>query len=250
MVEDPDMSTSTHEAPPQAETQVPATTQAPESRPAPAPAPVHRRKKWTNEEFGRLVVEGFLREGSSTYLWDGDIIEPIPENSDHLNALENLRETLGSRLPRKDWSINQDHPIVLGEGFLPEPDLAVLKGPRASYRKRIPSPADVALLAEVSDSSYRDDGGDYLKKYAAVGIPQYWIVHIAARRIEVYTDPFTADDGTSGYRERRDFSLSDRVPLILDGGEGPVEFESIPVLDVLCDSIEPAAEEDAEGGQA
>jgi hypothetical protein len=225
VVEDQDMSTSTETVP----------VLAPAREAMPATEPSHRRKRWTNSEFMRLMEAGFLREGSSTFLWDGEIIEPMTKNRPHSNAIGNLHETLLRRLVAQDWTVGREEPLDLAEGFLPEPDLFFLTGPRATYRKRHPGPADVALLIEVADTSYRDDAGPYLRKYAAMGVALCWVVHLAARRVEVYTEP-SAD----GYRDRRDFGLNDRVPLVLRGAEGPVEFEPVAVLDVLRDSVEPA----------
>ena len=44
------------------------------------------------------------------------------------------------------------------------------------------------------------------------GIPIYWIVNLAKRQIEVYTDP-----GPEGYRRRVDFLAGQSVPLVIDG---------------------------------
>ena len=112
----------------------------------------------------------------------------------------------------------------------PEPDAAVVRGNIDDYKRRHPGPGDVALVVEVSDTTYGDDSGEFLRQYAAAGIPLYWIVNIARRRIEVYSSP----SGSSSYAVRHDFGLGDAVPLQLDR----FGFEAIAVIEILGDSIE------------
>jgi len=198
------------------------------------PASGRVRRRWTIEEFDPLVAGGLIREGGRTYLWDGEIIEPIPENQPHINAADNLHRILLGRLPAADWTVNLGHPVELSPNSLPQPDMAVLRGPRSAYRRRRPAPADVVLLVEVSDSTYPDDAGPCLRAYAAAGIAPYWIVNVRARRVEVYHGP-----SGEGYGGRRDFGLGEAVPLEIAAGPA---FDPIAVDDVLRDSLDDAAE--------
>lgn len=203
---------------------------------AETPAPVGPAKRWSTAEFDRLLAEGFLREGSRAYLWDGAIIEPMAENPPHINAVANLYRILMSRLADDSWTINQVNPIALADGFKPQPDLAVLQGPRDRYEARIPNPADVALLVEVSDSTNAKDAGEFLRKYAEAGIILYWIVNIPGRRVEVYSDPL----GASGYQVRQTYSLDDQVPLTLIADGMPTTIARVSVREVLRHSLSPA----------
>lgn len=195
--------------------------------------PATRAKvRLTNEAFDRLVAEGVLREGSRTYLWDGEIIEPIPEEMPHANAIHHLWRLLDRRLPEDDWMLTQGRPIVLAEGFQPQPDLSVHRGPRSNYRRHKPTPVDVALLVEVSDTTYPNDAGPVLHKFAQEGIPQYWIVNIRARSVEVYKEP---DRARGTYLSRATYGMGETVPLVL--GEA-AEFAGVPVEEILRDSLE------------
>ncbi len=69
----------------------------------------------------------------------------------------------------------------------PLPDVAWLA--RKDYSKIHPSPEDVFLLIEVSDSSLRKDQGPKLELYAEANIRDYWIVNIQSRSVVVYRDP-------------------------------------------------------------
>jgi Uma2 family endonuclease len=210
-------------------------TMAPPAAPsATPPAAQWRRKRWTIAEFDRLVTTGFLREGDRTFLWDGEIIEPMPENPPHVNAVANLVESVRARFLAAEWTVYQGAPVVLREGYKPQPDVSVLRGPRSTYRGRTPTAADAALLIEVADRTYPENAGPFLRAYAEAGVPRYWIVNISDRRVEVYTDPGRLADGSTGYRSRRDYGLDQSVPLEEVPGE-------VAVADVLRDSIEPAA---------
>jgi Uma2 family endonuclease len=179
------------------------------------------------------MEEGKLRNGSRTFLWDGEIIEPMPENLPHINAHENLRILLDARLPRAEWTVNSGKPLALADGYEPQPDITVLRGPRSNYRRQKPTPPDVALLVEVADSIYYDNIGRYRRRYALERVSPCWIVNLHARRIEVYTNPIPEQEA---YGSRQDFALGERVPLVLvrDGVE--TVFDAIDVDDVLRDS--------------
>ena len=202
-----------------------------------SPGSVGPKKRWTIAEFDRLVIDGYLREGSRTYLWDSEIIEPMPENPPHVNATMNLLGLLTARLPVADWTINLDKPLVLREGYKPQPDLTVLNGPRSKYRSTTPTATDVALLVEVSDTTYADDSGDFLRQYAAAGIPQYWVVNITGRRVEVYAFASLKDDGSSIYTVRQDYGLEESVPLNITLRGESLRFEEVRVIEIPRDSI-------------
>jgi hypothetical protein len=209
--------------------------------PAPPETPVHplTRRRWSGEEFDRMMYLGIIREGGREYLWDGDVIDPAVEEFPHYNAFDSLRDLLADRFPSTDWTINRKWGIDLGEGYRPQPDLTVVQGPRSNYRTRgsRPRPGVVALLIEISDGTYDHDGGEFLRKYAEVGIQQYWIVNIEDRRIEVYTDP---DSERRNYRKRIDYGLEAAVPLRVTIGDVASVFRAISVKDVLKHSLDPA----------
>jgi Uma2 family endonuclease len=209
----------------------------------PAPAPPgaglsQPRKWWSTAEFDELVRKGFLREGSHAFLWGGEIITPMPENQPHVNATMVLFGLLSARLPAAEWTVNLDKPIEIRDGYKPQPDLLVLTGPRSRYRVATPRAADAALVVEVSDTSYHDDAGEFLREYEAARIPVYWIVNIPARRVEVYR--LQGPDRVA-YAPPELFSLDARVPLSLDRDGAVTEFDPIPVAEVLADSLEGGA---------
>jgi Uma2 family endonuclease len=107
----------------------------------------------------------------------------------------------------------------------PEPDISIVRGANTDYRKRIPGPADVAMLVEVSESTLGLEQGLKLAAYARDGIPVYWIVNLVDRQVEVYTRPTKA----GRYRSRKDYKPGQQVPVVIAGQA----FPPIAVDDIL-----------------
>jgi Uma2 family endonuclease len=212
---------------------------APASVPVSVPESVGPKKRWTTAEFDRLVADGYLRDGPDTYLWDFEIIEPMSEYPPHVHALANLYRLLILRLPEDAWTVSQNAPLELRDGYKPQPDLSVVRGPRGRYDGRTFVPADVALLVEVSNTSYPKDSVPFLREYASAGVPQYWIVNIPERRVEVYRLPSRPGVGLPGYLSRDDYGLGSSLPLSLDGDGGAETFGAVPVAAVLRNSLGP-----------
>ena len=69
----------------------------------------------------------------------------------------------------------------------PEPDLAVVPGVIDDYRDQHPSTA--ALVVEVADTNLEFDRTRKATVYATAGIPDYWILNLVDRRLEIYRQP-------------------------------------------------------------
>lgn len=68
----------------------------------------------------------------------------------------------------------------------PQPDIVLLRYRADFYKPAMPGPDDVVLMVEVADSSVRCDRNVKKALYAEAGIAEYWLVNLAADRIEVY----------------------------------------------------------------
>jgi Uma2 family endonuclease len=82
-------------------------------------------------------------------------------------------------------------PLALGTDSEPEPDVAVISGSRRDYAEH---PQAALLVIEVADSSLRFDRQVKGPLYARAGIPEYWIVNLVDRTLEVYRQPEQRDD--------------------------------------------------------
>ena len=113
-------------------------------------------------------------------------------------------------------------PIVLNDWSEPEPDVAICRFDPNDYRHEHPKASDVLLVVEVAETTLAYDRGRKVAAYARSGIPEYWIVNLVDRRIEVFSDP---DPAPQCYRHER-FVISGDT-LLLPGGV------SLAVSDVL-----------------
>jgi hypothetical protein len=107
--------------------------------------------------------------------------------------------------------------LALG-AWRPLADGIVLRGPRSTYTTRPARGGDVALLVEVSDTSYAKDSGPKLRRYATHRIPVYRIVDLNRRIVEVHTRPFGKGKQV-GYARCDVYREGDCIPVELDGQE-------------------------------
>jgi Uma2 family endonuclease len=157
------------------------------------------------DRYRKMVETGVLTEYDRIELIDGDMINMAPIGPNHAAVTAQLNRLFV--LSAGDLAIvSPGGPIKLGEYSEPQPDLMLLK-PRADfYATRIPTPPDVLLLVEVSDSSLAFDQSTKRALYARHGIAEYWVVDIPRQRIHVYCQP-TAD----GYGEALERARTDTV---------------------------------------
>jgi Uma2 family endonuclease len=146
------------------------------------------RHSFTVAEYERMVEAGILSETDRVELIAGEVIEMSPIGKRHAACVGWLNRTLTLSLQNVAliWVQN---PIQLDERSEPQADVMVLK-PRADfYRQSKPTPADVLLVIEVSDTTLEYDRQMKVPLYARAGIPEVWVVNLADERIEAYADP-------------------------------------------------------------
>jgi Uma2 family endonuclease len=111
-----------------------------------------------------------------------------PMNPPHANTSNELIEWSFEVAPRQLVRVSAQASVrIPWLDSEPLPDLAWLV--RKDYSRVHPSPDDVLLLIEVSDSSLRKDRGPKLELYAEANIREYWIVNVQGRCVDVYRDP-------------------------------------------------------------
>jgi Uma2 family endonuclease len=180
-------------------------------------------RRITVDEYDRMTKAGILEDPGKVELINGFLVEKMAKNSRHSYSALSAHEILAGRLPA-GWSSRPEQPVRIPDFDEPEPDVSVVRGSRADYRDRIPGPADIAMLVEVSDSSLAFDRGEKLLVYARAGIPVYWIVNLVDGQVEVYSDPWPG-----GYRSHQVLAPGHVLSVVIDG----VEVGEIPVSDIL-----------------
>ncbi|MEM9772115.1 MAG: Uma2 family endonuclease [Cyanobacteria bacterium P01_D01_bin.73] len=151
--------------------------------------------KWSLDDYHRMVDAGLLAE-RRVELIDGDIVEMVPEGPEHAGRGETLAMILRRKLGDRAW-IREARPIELANSE-PEPDIAVVNPAKVPYLSHHPRVEDIFLVIEISKSTLQTDLTRKRDLYARSGIPEYWVVDLQNRRLEVFRSP---NDGT--YQEQR-----------------------------------------------
>lgn len=152
------------------------------------------RHRFTVEEFLRMAEVGLLTDDDRMELIQGEIVEMSPINVAHASTVSRLISVL-SRMFGNHVILSVQNPLQLNDQTLPQPDVTLLRPRDDFYSREHPKPEDVLLLIEVSDTTVSYDHRVKSVLYGAAGIPEYWIVNLPARQIEVFRDPLN-----SGYR--------------------------------------------------
>ena len=142
---------------------------------------VHR---WTREEYFRLADSGCFA-GQRVELIEGKIIDMPAQKNAHVIGVEKVHEVLKKTFGRKFW-VRAQATLDLGPHSVPDPDVAVVPGPRRTDEDY---PTQAVLVVEVSDTSLWYDRNRKAATYAAAGIIDYWIVNLVDRQVEVHRNP-------------------------------------------------------------
>jgi Uma2 family endonuclease len=118
---------------------------------------------------------------------DGLIVDMNPIYAPHASSVEKTRKQLEQLIPR-GWVVRVQQPVTLRRSE-PQPDVTVARGSDEDFEERHPGPKEIALLVEVADTTLRTDRTTKARIYAAAGVPEYWIVNLVDRQVEVYRDP-------------------------------------------------------------
>lgn len=145
-------------------------------------------RRFTVEEYHRMAEAGILGEDDRIELIDGEIIEMSPIGPAHQSTVDALTDGLVPRLRGRAIVRVQGSFLLTADGE-PEPDILVLR-PRADrYAFALPGPGDVLLIMEVAHSSLAYDRDVKALRYAAAGIPEYWLWDLIHRLLLVHRDP-------------------------------------------------------------
>lgn len=142
--------------------------------------------KWTRRRYDLCVEEGVFTSQDRIELLDGEILEMSPQHTPHSVAItlaqESLRSVFGG-----GHVVRVQLPFALDDQSEPEPDVAIVKGEPRDFLAAHPSEA--LLIVEIADSSLEYDRGRKLAAYARNGVPEFWIVNLLDRQIEVRRGP-------------------------------------------------------------
>ena len=144
----------------------------------------------TVAQYDAMVRRGDFepREDHHVELIYGEISAMSPINPPHDDSVDKVAEWSFDNTSRETVRVRVQGSVGIPDlDSAPQPDVVWLK--RRDYATRRPSPADVLLVIEVSDSSLPKDRGLKARLYAEAGIADYWVVNLPGRCVEVHRDP-------------------------------------------------------------
>jgi Uma2 family endonuclease len=152
------------------------------------PAPF--RIVWTRQDCERFENEGLLIPGKYELI-EGEIIRKMPQNRPHSAGVSRLFawciSVFSMDFVQTQAAINvapEDNPTSF-----PEPDVFVLTRSIEYFLVNYPTPADLALVAEVSDSTLAFDLSTKAGLNARAMIREYWVLDVVGRALTVHREP-------------------------------------------------------------
>ena len=173
-----------------------------------SPRKVPKMRRLSVEIYDSMIKNGILNENDNVELLNGAIIEKMPKGTKHSSATNYITKFFYRNLVEEAVIRIQD-PIVLDDFSEPEPDVVLCKLPIEKYSSHHPSPEDILLIIEVSDTTIYFDRHEKGLAYSRAGIKQYLIVNVENNTIEDYRKP--TDDG---YQSKETYEIGEKFSLI------------------------------------
>jgi Uma2 family endonuclease len=184
-----------------------------------------KTKRWRRVEYERLVELGaFL--GERLELLDGLLVVQEPQGAPHAAIVAQIGQVLATEFGA-GWHPRLQAPLALDDDSEPEPDVVVVPGTPRDYVTAHPPTA--VLVVEVADSSLRLDRKLKAGMYARARLPEYWIVNLVERALEVHRDPQPDTEAAYGWAYRTVDILRPPLTVTPLGAPGA----RIPVADLL-----------------
>jgi Uma2 family endonuclease len=173
--------------------------------------PVVRTRRWSRVEYERLIEEGVFQAGERLELLAGQLVVREPQGTPHATGIRLLTRVLREVFGQDRWIVDMQLPVALDEESEPEPDVTVTAGDPRDF---LPShPARPALVVEVAEASLALDRDEKGSLYARARVPEYWILNLRDRVLEVYREPHPDPSAPHGwaYRSRQSLAAGEHV---------------------------------------
>jgi Uma2 family endonuclease len=146
------------------------------------------KHRLTVDEYYRMAEVGLLAPDARVELIDGEIVDMPPMGSPH-GGSGNLLNQRFMKAVGDAAIVSLGTTLILGKYSAPQPDLMLLH-PRADfYRRSNPTPSEVLLVLEISDSTWRYDREIKAPLYAQHGISDFWIVNLRKQELHCFRAP-------------------------------------------------------------
>ena len=144
----------------------------------------------TVDDYHVLIEAGKL-DDERVELLNGLLITMAPQSIEHMGTAEFLFRAFYDAIAyKKRAAVFKANPISLIEtNSEPQPDIFIASGVNEDYDIRKAIPSDILLIVEVAKSTIVKDTTVKLQTYALEGIPEYWIVNVEKRNVQVLRKP-------------------------------------------------------------
>jgi Uma2 family endonuclease len=175
-----------------------------------------RPHRFTVDQYEQMGTAGIFHEDDRVELLDGAIVEMNPIGSPHFRCVNRLNMLLAPVLAGRGAIVSVQNPVKLGEYWMPQPDVVLLRERADDYAGRQATPEDVLLLIEVADSSLPYDRAK-VPAYARFGVAEVWLVDLNGELILCHREPVGDYYGlVRAYRRGATVSPQFRPELVLD----------------------------------
>ncbi len=169
-------------------------------------------------EYDQIVAAGVSRgtKPRRVELIRGKIRDMTPIGPMHEEVVDRLTDWSVLSVVERKGRTRIQHSIGISQlESAPQPDVVWVK--QRDYSRARPTPEDVLLVIEVSESMLRVDTGEKADLYAEAGIRDFWVVNTPERCVEV---------------RRESAGGSNRSLVCLAGDEGvrPLAFPEIVLV--------------------
>lgn len=159
--------------------------------------------KFTIRQYDRMIEAGVFalppaaKESPRIELIEGEIVMMSPIGPRHEEIVDRLNEWSAEARPQGLARVRVQQSLgIAGSQSVPQPDIAWVRS--RDYASMRPDSSDAFLVIEVAETSRSRDLGEKAAVYAAGGVPDYWVVDVAAEVVHVFRLP-----GPHAYAEHR-----------------------------------------------
>ncbi len=170
------------------------------------------RKKFTLEEYHRLIELGFFASEERLELIRGDIIKMAAKRTPHSVCTCLLLKELYSLL-RGKANVRGQEPIIIPPDSEPEPDIVIARKKEDNYLSSHPQVSDILLVIEIADSTLKFDREVKLPLYSEAGIMDCWLINLVDQQLETYRQPYQTSKGDYSYRSQQIYLADDVIKL-------------------------------------
>lgn len=140
--------------------------------------------RWTVADVRRMIESGGFEHPERFELVEGLIVKKMGQNAPHKIGLMLVLEAMRSVF-EGNAKVVAGVPLSLSDQSEPEPDVMVVN---SDLRREIRT-KDALLVVEVADTSLKTDQTTKAALYARHGIPEYLLLDVANRRLEIRRRP-------------------------------------------------------------